>query len=565
MLVMGDLSQNVTTRQVWEVSLGSFPTWRKLAVSGTAPPLAGGFSATLDPIRDRVLIFGGGPTADVYTLELPGTPRWSVLAASGTPPAPRQGHVAVYDPRGDRLVIFGGDGAIEYDDAWALSLAGTPTWSQIPVGSSRPHARGRASAIFDPRRVAMIVFGGLADTYPSLPYALSDAWSLSLSGPATWTRLPDGPSARSGHGAIYDAARDRMVVLGGAPSEAWAFEPGPRLWTRLAPSGANSPAGAYAAIAFDPAFDRAIVHGGSLSYGNTNNTFALNWGPRTAPTVECPGGIAAIPGTIVRTRYVLGNTEGDAQDLVFVLDSDRAWPSFPLAGSQRVGGFNFGVATIGIPIPDTAAAGSHTLTFRVFPSGAPELSVSCTHTLAGPTDIAVLSFRSAEATAQHVRLVWEIHGPGFAGGTVYRRDEDSSWDPVGRVRLDSPERVSFEDTSVEPGRRYGYRVQVATSDYETVLGQTWVDVPPWSLVLTAPRPNPATGFFDVAFSLAGSAVGRLEVFDIAGRRKYARDLSAFRAGPHVERIDPVGWPAGVYVIRLTQGGTTVVKKACLLR
>ena len=77
-------------------------------------------------------------------------------------------------------------------------------------------ARSGHSAIYDPVRDRMVVFGGYSGT--GYTYFLNDVWVLSLAGMPAWTQLtPTGtpPSARYGHSAIYDPVRDRMVVFGG--------------------------------------------------------------------------------------------------------------------------------------------------------------------------------------------------------------------------------------------------------------------------------------------------------------------------------------------------------------
>jgi hypothetical protein len=76
-------------------------------------------------------------------------------------------------------VIFGGyyypqfGGFGQTGDAWALSLSGSPVWTQLPTGSPR----SGAAAVYDPQHDQMVVYGG--EYRPGLnEYALSDAWAL---------------------------------------------------------------------------------------------------------------------------------------------------------------------------------------------------------------------------------------------------------------------------------------------------------------------------------------------------------------------------------------------------
>ena len=216
MVVFGGFTGEVYLNDVWELSLAGTPAWTELTPSGTPPSVRRYHSAIYDPVRDCMVVFAGwcsGATLDdVWELSLAGTPAWKDLAPSGAPPSPRYSHSAVYDPVRDRMVVFGGveDGFL--DDVWALSLAEPPEWMELTPDGTPPSARSAHSAIYDPVRDRMVVFGGIEDG------SLNDVWALSLAGTPAWTVLtPDGtpPSGRYGHSAICDPVRDRMMVFGG--------------------------------------------------------------------------------------------------------------------------------------------------------------------------------------------------------------------------------------------------------------------------------------------------------------------------------------------------------------
>src|SRR5439155_1672447 len=158
-----------------------------------------------------------GVLNDVWALSLTGSPAWTQLTPAGSPPSARDYHAAIYDPVRDRIVIFGGYDGSYVNDVWVLSLAGGPTWTHVnPVGTP-PSARHWPTAIYDPVRDRIVVFVGYST------YALNDVWELSLAGGPVWTDLtPAGtpPSARYSHTAICDPVSDRMVVYGGyGPSQ----------------------------------------------------------------------------------------------------------------------------------------------------------------------------------------------------------------------------------------------------------------------------------------------------------------------------------------------------------
>ena len=136
-----------------------------------------------------------------------------MLAPARIPPSARYQHTAFYDPVRDRMVVFGGYGGSYRNDVWALSLAGSPAWSALAPAGSPPSARYLHTAIYDPVRDRMVVFGGNDGSGRR-----NDVWALSLAGSPAWSSLaPAGtpPSARVAHTAIYDPVRDRMVVFGG--------------------------------------------------------------------------------------------------------------------------------------------------------------------------------------------------------------------------------------------------------------------------------------------------------------------------------------------------------------
>jgi hypothetical protein len=299
MVVFGGGSDSGYLNDVWALSLAGAPTWTQLTPSGTPPIPRFLHSAIYDPGRDRMVVFGGysgsGYLNDVWVMSLAGTPVWWDLTPSGTPPSTRYGHSAIYDPVRDRMVVFGGcyysTGSPYYlNNVWALSLAETPTWTQLTPSGTPPSGRLAHSAIYDPVRDRMVVFGG----YSGSSSYLNDAWALSLAGTPAWTALyPTGtpPSPRSGHSAIYDPVRDRMVVFGGnlgASSnlnDVWALsQAGTPAWTQLTPSGTPpSTRNAHSAI-YDPVRDRMEVFGGTTSANNTNlnDVWALEWKTTTA-------------------------------------------------------------------------------------------------------------------------------------------------------------------------------------------------------------------------------------------------------------------------------------------
>ena len=323
-------------------SLGSDGAWGL----DSPPGLIQGASAIYDPVRQRMLVFGGFPDGSgsasngVFALSLTGSPEWSSMAPTGVPPAPRAYQTAIYDPVRDRMLVFGGasgPGILQFlNDVWALSLSGTPAWTQLAPAGTPPIGREGATATYDPVRDRMLVFGGENNN------GLNDVWALSLAGNPSWTQLmPEGPlpSGREWTSSIYDPVRDRLVVFGGftagLPADTWALPLTGQSWTQLAPAGAL-PAGRFGHSAiYDPLGDRMVVFGGVASTGGLGDVWALSLGasPSWVPIVPAGGPTAtryqhtAIYDPVGTRMVVFGGYTGGDPTLSFSLTGEPAWTS----------------------------------------------------------------------------------------------------------------------------------------------------------------------------------------------------------------------------------------------
>jgi len=296
---------------LWSLSLSGSPAWSRISPGGAPPSARAGHTASYDPVRNRMVVFGGGDAGgylnDVWALTLSGSPGWIQLTPGGTPPSARTYHSAIYDPVRDRIVVFGGTGTLSayLNDVWALSLSGSPVWSQVTPGGTPPSARYHHTAIYDPVRDRMVVFGGQDVSY------FNDLWSLSLSGSPAWSQISPGgtpPQARSGHTAIYDPVRDRMVVFGGTQSppsfnDVWALTlSGSAAWSQITPVGTPPSARYDHSAIYDPVRDCMVVFGGQNAGGYLNEVWAISLSGNPAWTHNIPGGTP--PGARVQHAAV---------------------------------------------------------------------------------------------------------------------------------------------------------------------------------------------------------------------------------------------------------------------
>ena len=278
----------------FEAALPGFELLAPSPWSPVPPPALWVHSTIYDPIRDRLVVFGGqgyeGSTNDVWAFQLSGIPHWTRLSPSGTPPAPRGFHSAVYDSANDRMIVFGGNKGTSTNEVWSLSFAGNPTWSQITPSGTPPAPREWHVAVLDRARNRMIVHGGLSNGT-----RLSDVWALSLGASPAWTQIVAGgtaPGGRSAHCALLDVARDRLVIFsgtnsGGMPTNtlhALSLGATPT-WTQLTATGTPPTARYGMSARYDALRDRGLFFGGGTGAPNTNETWALSLGTTPAWTL----------------------------------------------------------------------------------------------------------------------------------------------------------------------------------------------------------------------------------------------------------------------------------------
>lgn len=182
----------------------------------------------------------------------------------------------------------------------------------------------------------------------------------------------------------------------------------------------------------------------------------------------------------------------------------------------------------------------------------------------GPVPVK-LAEATAEAEADRVRLTW--HGVEEVGHelVVQRRPEpDGSWTSLGSPTVRGGDVVQYEDTQVEPGTSYAYRL---IRGVEVMSREIIVNVPAHPVfALAGVRPNPALAReLSVAFTLAGSGPAELEVMDLAGRREFAKPLVGLAPGRHVLSLADARLAPGIHWLRLREGGRTANSRFVVVR
>lgn len=169
-----------------------------------------------------------------------------------------------------------------------------------------------------------------------------------------------------------------------------------------------------------------------------------------------------------------------------------------------------------------------------------------------PTSVLV-SLISTNVTADRIRLEW--HAPVSAGlaATLERSSGGHDWQSVAELSVDGTGRMSYEDTDVIAGGRYGYRLRLAQDGSWWTTPESWLDVPSLAFALEGPRPVPSIGPAAIWFRLPDDKPATLELFDVRGRRVTGREVGVLGAGRHQVSFATDGSLApGLYWVRLSR-------------
>ena len=530
MVVVSGFTPGGVSNDTYVLGLSGAPAWTNPIVGPGPGPMRHTFAAAYDSERHRFLLFGGSDVSsylnDTRAITLGENPQWSVITTQGIPPSPRRLAEAIYDPKDDRLIVFGGFNGTILGDLWQLSFAtNPPTWSPLVAAGPAPAARAGHGVIYDSRGKRMIMFGGYDGV--SVNNRRNDLWALDLGNNPEWhllTPLGTPPSPRSSFSAVYDEVGDRMIVFGGTTptflNDTWELSlqgmPTPT-WSQLSPTGVHPTPREEQSAMYDPVRERMIIFGGyenSLFYG-TRDTWSLSLG--------------ASPGWTMLT-----------------------------ATPQPT--FRWGHAAVYDPVYD-----------RMVMHGGlgPGLDQTWALTWGQPAMKSPILLESV-AESDQVRLTWGVSS-GAMTAAVYRAQEGGSWVKAADAPVGPEGEVLYEDNSVTPGVRYGYRAGVMAGGTELVSTDAWLDVPGLvdvggdvpRLAITGARRQGVD--LSVRISLASSAPARLLLLDVGGRMLAQRELGS--RGPGSQEVAlGVGSriPSGVYWLRLTQVGHGTMSKTIAL-
>ena len=231
----------------------------------TTPEARSYMALAEDPIRDRIVLFGGRTPSS----NLGDTWEWDgdgwIERTTTLSPSARQDAALVWDGARQRALLFGGFDGSKRDDTWEWDGL---DWIQLSP-THRPGARNAHATAFDGARSVVVLFGG-ATSGP-----VNDTWEWNGN---DWTqRLPaNSPSPRAGVAMAHDVSRGRTVMFGGnngvtSNAETWEWDG--TNWSQRYPVDHPGPRSRHS-MTWDSATQRVILFGG---VDDTGQDYADTW------------------------------------------------------------------------------------------------------------------------------------------------------------------------------------------------------------------------------------------------------------------------------------------------
>jgi N-acetylneuraminic acid mutarotase len=170
------------------------------------------------------------------------------------------------------MVIFGGapGTSTAFNDLWSYRPT-TNTWTQLQPTGAGPSPRSRHSVVWDAASRQMLVFGGYATAENTTGNYTNELWSYNVATNA-WAKLTAsgaGPSARARHSATWDPDNAQMLIFGGYVggvdylADLWSYKPSTNQWTRRDGDGVEPRSRGDHSAVWDPTGDGLLLYGGT--------------------------------------------------------------------------------------------------------------------------------------------------------------------------------------------------------------------------------------------------------------------------------------------------------------
>ncbi len=299
-LLFGGALLNTRFDETWEWD-GS--TWLRRTPVTSPPPRAARKNLEWDRVRRRAVLFLGADG----TWEWDGS-SWS-RRATGGPPVDRT--AIAWDGLAQRVVLFGGhtSSGQRFNTTWEWDGA---QWTARPVPMIAPSPRFAAALTWDSLRRRLVLVGGFGESM------LNDTWEWD--GLAWLRRTPATPQPESADGTLlFDEARGRAVLLNGDDS-GWEWDGTD--WRHVA--RVRPPLWVDSALSADTLRRRVVLFGGrdlSAQVEEVDETWewdGASWSRRQPVTSPSPRSAHAMSYDPVNQRTVLF---GGAQEQTSLSDT----------------------------------------------------------------------------------------------------------------------------------------------------------------------------------------------------------------------------------------------------
>src|SRR5690606_26529957 len=180
-ILFGGEDRSNRLRDMWRFTGG---TWQPMSPPAL-PPAAVNFVFCADLVRREILFQGGWNHSRIDQCWIWDGTTWTSRPTRGA----YADSAAAYDPIRRRIVVFGGNCSA---DTWEWDGAG---WHRRSPGAS-PEARSHARAAFDPAEGRILLFGGER----CIHVAIDDTWEYFLFAPADASAY--GQGCQGSHGLV---------------------------------------------------------------------------------------------------------------------------------------------------------------------------------------------------------------------------------------------------------------------------------------------------------------------------------------------------------------------------
>jgi len=259
-------------QDIWQWTAAS-PDWDSsiTKLTGAKPSVRAYGPMVYDTIQDRLITFGGygGSYLNDLWAWSPLTQAWTTLQPTGPLPGPRSNHWAFHDRRRNKLIAFGGLPTANVASIWELDLTAL-TWTNWTPSPNPVEITGRVDydVAFDPDRGKLVLIGGAT---ASVTDAAVWEWDLASHGWALRTPAAGPPvmPGRSLHAIAYDSDRRVVIVVGGrsAPNalldDSWEWDGARASWSETTPPTMRPLPRIGHRLLFDDKRGTALLYGGA--------------------------------------------------------------------------------------------------------------------------------------------------------------------------------------------------------------------------------------------------------------------------------------------------------------